>query len=94
MVARLPHVSGTQKELDAANVYYEKLKPDCIDTSESFAERKAQREQEFLDPFMTVGLRGGTSTAGHHRRAEPQSIAEHCIESHGRAFHRMFIACS
>ncbi|CAK9019420.1 unnamed protein product [Durusdinium trenchii] len=42
-------LQGTQKELDAANVYYEKLKPDCIDTSESFAERKAQREQELKD---------------------------------------------
>eukprot|EP00437_Effrenium_voratum_P014613 CAMPEP_0181454352 /NCGR_PEP_ID=MMETSP1110-20121109/30193_1 /TAXON_ID=174948 /ORGANISM="Symbiodinium sp., Strain CCMP421" /LENGTH=677 /DNA_ID=CAMNT_0023578693 /DNA_START=55 /DNA_END=2088 /DNA_ORIENTATION=- len=42
-------LQGTQKELNAANDYFEKLKPDCIDTGASYAERKAQREQELKD---------------------------------------------
>jgi len=42
-------LQGTHKELDAANEYFEKLKPDCLDASASFAERKAQREAEIKD---------------------------------------------
>ncbi|CAE7701314.1 unnamed protein product [Symbiodinium sp. CCMP2456] len=42
-------LQGTQKELNAAKDYFEKLKPDCIDTGASYAERKAQREQELKD---------------------------------------------
>lgn len=42
-------LQNTQKELDAANAYYEKLRPDCVDTGKSYAERKAQREQEMKD---------------------------------------------
>ena len=34
------------QELDAAEVYFEKLKPDCLDTGASYAERQAQRKQE------------------------------------------------
>ncbi|CAK9068408.1 unnamed protein product [Durusdinium trenchii] len=50
-------LQGTQKELDAANVYYEKLKPDCIDTSESFAERKALQEA-MLPRLITLDSTG------------------------------------
>ena len=39
-------LQGTQKELDAAKAYFEKLKPDCLDTGASYAERQAQRKQE------------------------------------------------
>eukprot|EP00441_Pelagodinium_beii_P022526 CAMPEP_0197655554 /NCGR_PEP_ID=MMETSP1338-20131121/39517_1 /TAXON_ID=43686 ORGANISM="Pelagodinium beii, Strain RCC1491" /NCGR_SAMPLE_ID=MMETSP1338 /ASSEMBLY_ACC=CAM_ASM_000754 /LENGTH=668 /DNA_ID=CAMNT_0043231217 /DNA_START=53 /DNA_END=2059 /DNA_ORIENTATION=- len=42
-------LQGTHKELDAANEYFAKLKPDCLDASQSFAERKAQREEEIKD---------------------------------------------
>jgi len=42
-------LAGTQKELDAALTYYEKLKDDCINTGKSYAERKAQHEQEIKD---------------------------------------------
>merc|ERR1719455_19913 len=37
---------GTQKELDAALAYYEKLKPDCIDAGVSYEERVARRKEE------------------------------------------------
>jgi len=40
-------LAGTQKELDAAMKYYEKLKPTCISGgSESFEDRVAQRKEE------------------------------------------------
>merc|ERR1719171_487007 len=39
-------LDGTQKELDAALSYYEKLKPSCVDAGESYEERVARREEE------------------------------------------------
>merc|ERR1719324_645557 len=37
---------GTTKELDAALEYYDKLKPDCIDSGISYEERVARRKEE------------------------------------------------
>jgi prefoldin subunit 5 len=37
---------GTQTELDAALAYYDKLKPDCIDSGISYEERVARRKEE------------------------------------------------
>jgi len=37
---------GTQKELDAANSYYDSLKPQCIDSGTSVEERTQRREEE------------------------------------------------
>jgi len=39
-------LDGTQKELDAALAYYEKLKPSCLDAGESYEERVARRKEE------------------------------------------------
>jgi len=36
----------TQEELDAANTYYDKLKPDCVDNGLSYADRVHMREEE------------------------------------------------
>merc|ERR1719238_2514622 len=36
----------TQEELDAAMDYYDKLKPDCLDSGLSYEERVEKREQE------------------------------------------------
>merc|ERR1719158_2480184 len=36
----------TQEELDAAMDYYDKLKPDCVDTGLSYEERVQKREEE------------------------------------------------
>jgi len=36
----------TNEELDAALKYYDELKPDCLDMGLSYADRKAQREEE------------------------------------------------
>merc|ERR1719498_495395 len=40
-------LAGTQKELDAAMAYYDKLKPTCVSGGEvSFEDREAQRKEE------------------------------------------------
>jgi len=39
-------LEGTQKELDAALAYFDKLKPSCIDSGVSYEDRVARREEE------------------------------------------------
>jgi len=39
-------LEGTQKELDAALAYYEKLKPSCVDADVSYEDRVARRKEE------------------------------------------------
>jgi len=39
-------LTNTQEELSAANEYYEKLKPSCVDAGQSYEERVAQRNEE------------------------------------------------
>jgi len=39
-------LEGTQKELDAALDYYEKLKPSCVDSGVSYEDRVKRREEE------------------------------------------------
>jgi len=39
-------LQGTQKELDAAMEYYDKLKPSCVDTGPSYEDRVARRKEE------------------------------------------------
>ncbi|CAK9068406.1 unnamed protein product [Durusdinium trenchii] len=51
-------LENTQKELSAAKEYFEKLKPDCIDIGPSYAERKAQREQEMQESGVLISFHG------------------------------------
>jgi len=39
-------LNGTEKELDAALAYFEKLKPTCVETGVSYEDRVARREEE------------------------------------------------
>jgi len=39
-------LQSTQEELDAAMLYFEKLKPSCVDTGISYEDRVARREEE------------------------------------------------
>merc|ERR550514_1644115 len=39
-------LAGTQKELDSAMKYYDKLKPQCISTGESYEDKVAARKEE------------------------------------------------
>merc|ERR1719162_2723547 len=44
--AKRSDLEGTQKELDAALVYFDKLKPSCVDAGVSFEDRVARRKEE------------------------------------------------
>jgi len=46
MVEKQSDLEGTQKELDAALDYYEKLKPSCVDSGVSYEDRVKRREEE------------------------------------------------
>jgi len=46
LTERKADLVGTQKELDSAVAYYDKLKPDCIATPEPYEERVARRKEE------------------------------------------------
>merc|ERR1719265_2374318 len=46
----------TQEELDAALKYYDELKPDCLDMGLSYADRKAQREEEIQSLKETLKM--------------------------------------
>jgi len=39
-------LEGTQKELDASMLYFEKLKPSCVDAGENYDDRVARRKEE------------------------------------------------
>ena len=39
-------LEGTQKELDAALAYFDKLKPSCVDSRVSYEDRVARRKEE------------------------------------------------
>merc|ERR1712061_594900 len=39
-------LEGTQKELDAALAYFDKLKPSCVDAGVSYDDRVARRKEE------------------------------------------------
>merc|ERR1719436_1314918 len=46
LVAKKGDVEGTQKELDAALSYFDKLKPSCIDAGVTYDDRVARRQAE------------------------------------------------
>jgi prefoldin subunit 5 len=46
MTLKKNDLEGTQKELDAALAYFDKLKPSCIDTGVSYDDRVARRKEE------------------------------------------------
>merc|ERR1719356_782961 len=46
LVVKKADKEGTQKELDAALLYFDKLKPSCIGEPESYEDRVARREEE------------------------------------------------
>merc|ERR1719324_1977182 len=72
-------LSGTQKELDAALQYYEKLKPQCIDSGVSYEDRVARRKEEIASLQQALQDGQGSEEHGYRqqisqetkRRAEP-----------------------
>jgi len=53
----------TQKELDAALEYYEKLKPDCVDQGLSYEDRVASREAEIESLQEALKILSGDQVA-------------------------------
>jgi len=56
-------MEGTQKELDGALAYYEKLKPSCIDTGASYDDRVAQRKEEIQSLQEALKILSGDDIA-------------------------------
>merc|ERR1711964_964705 len=52
-------LAATQKELDAALRYYDKLKPSCVDAGVSYEERVKQREEEIEALKEALGILSG-----------------------------------
>merc|ERR1719409_2073104 len=55
-------LSGTQKELDAGLQYYEKLKPQCIDSGISYEDRVARRKEEIVSLQQALQILEGEDT--------------------------------
>jgi chromosome segregation ATPase len=54
-------LTGTQKELDAALAYFDKLKPTCINTGESYEDRVARRKEEIQSLQEALKILSGES---------------------------------
>jgi len=50
---------AAHKGLDAANTYFEKLQPKCLDSTKSYQEQKAQREKEMQDLQEALDILNG-----------------------------------
>jgi len=56
-------LGGTQKELTAALEYYEKLKPQCIDSGVSYEDRVARRKEEIASLQQALQILNGEDVA-------------------------------
>merc|ERR1719502_793302 len=56
-------LEGTQKELAAALDYYEKLKPTCVETGESYEDRVKRREEEIQSLKEALQILNGEDIA-------------------------------
>merc|ERR1719194_268805 len=52
-------LEGTQKELDAALAYFDKLKPSCVDAGVSYDDRVARREEEIQSLKEALNILNG-----------------------------------
>jgi len=56
-------LAGYQKELDAVNLYIEKLKPDCTTQPDSYEERKKRRDAELKSLQEALAILNGDAIA-------------------------------
>jgi len=56
-------LEGTQKELDAALAYFDKLKPECINSGVSYEDRVARREEEIQSLQEALRILNGEDIA-------------------------------
>merc|ERR1719421_1406978 len=59
LTAKKADLEGTQKELDAALAYYDKLKPSCVDAGVSYEDRVRMREEEIQSLQEALKILGG-----------------------------------
>merc|ERR550514_770778 len=57
-------LAGTQKELDSAMKYYDKLKPQCISTGESYEDKVAARKEEIESLQEALKILNGEDLVG------------------------------
>eukprot|EP00421_Protoceratium_reticulatum_P019283 CAMPEP_0168376850 /NCGR_PEP_ID=MMETSP0228-20121227/10528_1 /TAXON_ID=133427 /ORGANISM="Protoceratium reticulatum, Strain CCCM 535 (=CCMP 1889)" /LENGTH=685 /DNA_ID=CAMNT_0008389839 /DNA_START=55 /DNA_END=2112 /DNA_ORIENTATION=- len=60
---RTADLEGTQKELDAALAYFDKLKPSCVDAGVSYDDRIARRKEEIESLQEALRILNGEDTA-------------------------------
>merc|ERR1712084_89685 len=56
-------LEGTQKELDAALAYFDKLKPSCVEAGVSYEDRVARREAEIQSLQEALRILNGEDLA-------------------------------
>merc|ERR1719356_1485490 len=56
-------LEGTQKELDAALAYYDKLKPSCVDAGVSYGDRVDRRKEEIASLQEALRILNGEDIA-------------------------------
>merc|ERR1712066_521294 len=54
-------LEGTQKELDAALAYFDKLKPSCVDAGVSYEDRVSRRKEEIESLQEALEILNGKS---------------------------------
>jgi len=63
LTSKASDLDGTQKELDAALSYYDKLKPSCVDSGSSFEDRVSRRKEEIQSLQEALRILNGEETA-------------------------------
>merc|ERR1719456_1724258 len=63
LVNKKADLAGTQKELNAALAYFEKLKPQCIETGGSYEDRVAKRKEEIESLQEALRILNGEDVA-------------------------------
>ena len=61
-------LEGTQKELDAALAYFDKLKPSCVDSGVSYEDRVARRKEEIESLQDSCHVKGGGTLGGEIKK--------------------------
>merc|ERR1740122_819907 len=63
LVVKREDLEGTQKELDAALAYFDKLKPSCVDAGVSYEDRVKRREEEIQSLQEALRILNGEDLA-------------------------------
>jgi len=63
LTTKTEDLEGTQKELDAALAYFDKLKPSCVDAGVSYEDRVARREEEIKSLQEALRILNGEDLA-------------------------------